>query len=128
MLYVGMARGRVDERGVEALRRMQPLPGRARMTLSEFKAMVREQYFMLLIDTEAALKAIPALLPSDVETRRKGLTTLREVLSVAGELTGEVARRMERIAGLFGSETEPGTIPTVPELPRTKKGERTKAS
>jgi pimeloyl-ACP methyl ester carboxylesterase len=128
MLYVGMARGRVDERGVEALRRMQPLPGRARMTLSEFKAMVREQYFMLLIDTEAALKAIPALLPSDVETRRKGLTTLREVLSVAGELTGEVARRMERIAGLFGSETEPGTIPTAPELPRTKKGERTKAS
>jgi Protein of unknown function (DUF3141) len=128
MLYVGMARGRVDERGVEALRRLQPAPGRARMTLSEFKAMVREQYFMLLIDPEAALAAIPALLPSDGETRRKGLATLREVLSVAGELTGEAAHRMERIAGLFGGETEPGIVPTLPELPRAKKGERTKAS
>jgi Protein of unknown function (DUF3141) len=128
MLYVGMARGYVDERGVEALRRLQPPPGRPRMTLSEFKAMVREQYFMLLIDPEAALAAIPALLPSDVETRRKGLATLRKVLSVAGELTGEAAHRMERIAGLFGGETEPGIVPTLPELPRTKKGERTKAS
>jgi Protein of unknown function (DUF3141) len=128
MLYVGMARGRVDERSVEALRRLQPAPGKARMTLSEFKAMVREQYFMLLIDAEAALAAIPALLPSDAETRRKGLATLQEVLSVAGELSGEAARRMERIAGLFSSETEPGIVPTLPELPRTKKGERTKAS
>src|SRR5215472_8477221 len=128
MLYVGMARGRVDERSVEAIRRLQPAPGRARMTLSEFKAMVREQYFMLLIDPEAALAAIPALLPSDAETRRKGLATLQEVLSVAGDLTGEAAHRMGRIAGLFGGETEPGIVPTLPELPRTKKGERTKAS
>jgi len=98
-----------------------------RMTLSEFKAMMREQHFMLLIDPEAALAAIPALLPSDLEARRKGLAAVREVLSAAGELTGEAARRMERIADLFG-EAQPGIVPTVPELPRTKKGERTKAS
>jgi Protein of unknown function (DUF3141) len=127
MLYVGMARGNVDERSVEALRRLQPPPGMVRMTLSEFKAMVREQYFMLLIDPEAALAAIPVLLPSDVEARRKGLATLRQVLSAAGELTGEAARRMERIAGLFGGE-EPGIVPILPELQRAKKGERTKAS
>jgi hypothetical protein len=128
MLYVGMPRGGVDERGVEALRRARPSPGTARMTLSEFKAMVREQYFMLLIDQEAALAAIPALLPSDLEERRKGLALLQEVLTAAGELTGEAARRMKHMTQLFEGETEPGIVPTVTELPRAKKSERTKAS
>jgi Protein of unknown function (DUF3141) len=129
MIYVGMPRGGVDERGVEVLRRMQaPAGGTQRLTLSEFKAMVREQYFMLLIDPEGALAAIPAMLPSDMEGRRKGLAVLQEVLSAAGEITGEMARRMERITQLFGLPTGPGLAPTVTELPRAKKTERTKAS
>ena len=35
----------------------------ARLTLAEFKMLVREQFFMLLLDREAALAAIPKLLP-----------------------------------------------------------------
>ena len=38
-------------------------PSARQMTLAEFKALVREQYLMLLIDEEAALAPIPALLP-----------------------------------------------------------------
>ena len=83
---------------------------------------------MLLIDPEAALAAIPALLPSDLESRRKGLAALQQVLGAAGQLTGEAAERMERIAVLFGGEGESGIVPTMPELARTKQGERTKAS
>jgi Protein of unknown function (DUF3141) len=129
MIYTGMPRGGVDERGVELLRRMQtPAVGTQRLTLSEFKAMVREQYFMLLIDPEGALAAIPAMLPPDMEARRKGLAVLQQVLSAAGEITGEMARRMQRITQLFGLETGPGLAPTVTELPRAKKTERTKAS
>jgi Protein of unknown function (DUF3141) len=127
MIYVGMPRGGVDERGVEALRRARPSPDTPRMTLSEFKAMVREQYFMLLIDQEAALAAIPALLPSDLETRRKGLAVLQDVLTAAGELSGEAARRMEQMTRLFAGEAD-GIVPTVTELARAKKSERTKAS
>jgi hypothetical protein len=33
--------------------------------------MVREQFFMLLVDPEAAVAAIPDLLPKDVEAGRK---------------------------------------------------------
>ena len=69
LLYVGMARGAVDERGV---RGHPPHPrgqkDEPRLTLAEFKALVREQYFMLLIDEEAALAAIPAMLPPDAES------------------------------------------------------------
>jgi hypothetical protein len=129
MIYTGMPRGGVDERGVQALRRMQVTPaGTQRLTLSEFKSMVREQYFMLLIDPEGALAAVASMLPSDMEARRKGLAVVQQVLSAAGEITGEVARRLGRITQLFGLETGPAIAPTVTELPRAKKTERTQAS
>ena len=57
-----------------------------RLTLSEFKALVREQYYMLLIDQEATLGAIPDLLPSDRDVRRKAFAALHRVLSAAGEV------------------------------------------
>ena len=71
-LYVGMAHGSIDERGFELVRRMRETDGEmSRLTLPAFKALVREQYFMLLIDEEAALAAIPSLLPPSAEKRKK---------------------------------------------------------
>jgi uncharacterized protein DUF3141 len=106
LLYAGMPRGAVDERGFEAIRRMRAIQdGRERPTLAEFKAMVREQYFMLLIDPEAAFAALPELLP-DPSLRRKTLAAVRGVLSAAGEINGEVAERLERLARVLGIETK----------------------
>jgi hypothetical protein len=73
-----------------------------RMTLAEFKAMVREQFFMLLIDQEAALAAMPALLPPDREKRTQALARLQQVLGASGEIVGESATRLQRIAQLLG--------------------------
>jgi hypothetical protein len=107
LLYVGMARGSADERGLAAIRRLRAArDDKSRLTLAEFKALTREQYFMLIIDQEAALAAIPDLLPSDPHARRKAFATLREVLSAGGAIAGEAAERMQRIAGLFGVEAE----------------------
>src|SRR5215472_17490354 len=61
LLYVGTGRAAVDERGFEALRRIRRAHGD--MPLSAFKALVREQFYLLLIDTEAALAALPSMLP-----------------------------------------------------------------
>ena len=36
-----------------------------RLSVSEFKALVREQFFMLIIDETSALNAIPDLLPRE---------------------------------------------------------------
>jgi hypothetical protein len=110
MLYVGMPRAAVDERGFEAIRRLRATQdGTKRPTLAEFKAMVREQYFMLLVDPEAAVAAIPDLLP-DREVRRKALATIRQVLSARGEIVGEVAERLQRIALLLSVEAEAAAI------------------
>ena len=106
LLYVGMARGGPDARAFEAIRRMrQDYPTASELTLADFKAMVRDQYFMLLIDREAAIAAIPALLPPDADLRRKAFTAIEKVLSAAGEVTGEAAARLARIAQLFEADT-----------------------
>jgi len=105
LLYVGMARGSADERGFAAIRRLRSVKDdRPALTLAEFKALVREQYFMLLIDQEAALGAIPGMLPADEGARRKGLAALYKVLSARGEIAGSVAERLREIARLFGIE------------------------
>ncbi|MGO9462183.1 MAG: DUF3141 domain-containing protein [Rhodomicrobium sp.] len=104
LLYVGSARGRVDERGVNALRRIRLTELKPRLTLPEFKAMAREQFYMLLLETEAALEAIPGLLPADMTQRRKAFGAIREVLAASDELTGEAAGRLDRIRQLFGLE------------------------
>src|SRR6266850_1142132 len=104
LLYVGSARGMVDERSLEALRRLRKADESARITLAEFKMLVREQFFMLLLDREAALAAIPKLLPDNIDERRKAFSALQEVLSASAEISGEVAKRLKQVAGLFGLE------------------------
>ncbi len=102
LLYVGRARGMVDERSLEALRRMRKEDTESRLTVAEFKMLVREQFFMLLLDQEAALAAIPGMLPQDMDARRAVFAAIREVLSAAGDISGETRARLVRVADLFG--------------------------
>jgi len=101
-IYVGLARGGADERGFAAVRRLRAAQPGEQLTLAQFKAMVREQYFMLLLDPEAALAAIPAMLPADTEERRNAFAAVRQVLAARGEIGGEAAERLERVRKLFG--------------------------
>ena len=56
LVYVGKHRGAVDERGFEIVRRLRREPNLApSLSLAEFKALVREQFYLLLIDQDAAL-------------------------------------------------------------------------
>ena len=74
----------------------------SRLTLAEFKTLVREQFFMLLLDQEASLSAIPKMLPQDMDARRAVFAAIREVLSAAGEISGDTKTRLDRVAQLFG--------------------------
>ena len=127
LIYVGLARGRVDERGMNALRRIRGLAGMPRLTLAQFKAMAREQFFMLLLDPEATLEAIPALLPDNMAQRQEAFESIKKVLEASGELTGDAVDRLTRVKVLFGLG-EAGARPalrgeslklvTKPEAPR----------
>jgi hypothetical protein len=89
----------VDERAFNQLRQIRAEHGD--LTLEEFKRMLREQFFALILDPEGAVAAIPKMLP-DAQARRDALAVIRAVVSAAGELTGERARRLVRIETLLG--------------------------
>jgi pimeloyl-ACP methyl ester carboxylesterase len=123
LLYVGRARASVDERGFEAVRRIRE--AHTDMSLSEFKSVVREQFYLLLIDQDAALAAIPSLLPRDENHRRKALGLIEQALSARGELSAEERRRMQEVARLFGVDDGTGNRNSVRPL---RKELQTKAS
>ena len=108
LIYVALACGRLDERSVNALRRIRLSGELPAMTLDEFKDMARDQFFVLLLDTEAALEAIPALMtPVDPALRRKAFNLIKNVMEASGELTGDALKRLSRVEELFGlRETE----------------------
>ncbi len=102
LLYVGKARRAVDERAFAVVRGLRGDPTLAPGTsLAEFKALVREQFYLLLIDQEAALAAIPKMLPEDVKTRNLALDAVKSVLTAFGPLDGEDQERLGRITRLF---------------------------
>ncbi|MGB8444272.1 MAG: DUF3141 domain-containing protein [Pseudolabrys sp.] len=104
LLYVGLPRAAVDARGFEAIRRLRAVRDDVqRPTLAEFKRMVHEQAFILLLDQEAAVAALPALIP-DAKSRRSTVAAVRQVLGAGGEITGEVAERLQLIARILGVE------------------------
>jgi hypothetical protein len=114
LLYVGRARASVDERGFEAVRRIRET--HSDMSLSDFKRVVREQFYLLLIDQDAALGAIPSLLPRDADLRRKALGLIEQALSARGDLSAEERRRMQEVARLFGLDDDTGNRNSVRPL------------
>ena len=99
LLFAGIERAAVDERGFEAVRRIRQ--SLSDVPLSTFKATVREQYDMLLLDPEGALAAIPSMLPEDATTRQRAFDLICEVLQARGKPSSEDQRRIQRIGGLF---------------------------
>jgi len=102
LIYVGMNRAAVDERGFELARRIRAAHGD--MPVAEFKELVREQFNILLIDQKAALEAIPSMIPPDLENREKAYELIQQVLRARGELSADDGDRMKEIARLFGLE------------------------
>jgi hypothetical protein len=102
LLYAGMGRRAIDERGFEAVRRIREAHGD--LSLAAFKALVREQFSILLIDKDAALAAIPSMLPPDAEARRVAFGLIKTVLSARGQVSTEDEERLAEVARLFASE------------------------
>lgn len=55
-----------------------------------------------VLEPAASLAAIPKLLPPDEDERRAGLEAIRGVLSASAEISGEAAKRLDRVTELFG--------------------------
>jgi len=120
LIYAGMGRAAVDERGFELARRIRKAHGD--LPISEFKALVREQFTILLVDEKAALAAIPSMLPPDAEARENAYGLITEVLGARGELSAEDSKRLSEVARLFGIDGNParGHLRAVPKKSQAK--------
>jgi hypothetical protein len=99
LVYIGLAGPGVDERAFNVLRRIRDQYHG--VTLQAFKQMLREQYFSLILDREAALAAIPKMLQSEPALHARMLETLHRTIHAAGELSGERAKRLAQVEELF---------------------------
>ena len=97
----------MDERAFEVLRRIRAGQGQG-LTLQEFKALLREQFFALLLDQKSALAVIPKMLPEDPATRNDILEKIRRVVSAVGKPEGVRAERLAEIEQLFGTTVDEG--------------------
>ena len=60
------------------------------------------EYHADLADVDAALAAIPTMLPDDAEVRAEVLAKVRHVAYATGEATGQRAKNLARIEALLG--------------------------
>jgi hypothetical protein len=128
-VYVGKYRGAVDERGFEIVRQLRREPSTApRLSLAEFKALVREQFYLLLIDQEAALAAMPKMLPEDAPARQRMLDIIKRVLTACGPLDGEDQARLARITRLFDLGDAASGVENVIPISSTRPEAQSKAS
>ena len=101
LVYIGMAGPGVDERAFNELRSIRA--GQGGLTLEEFKRILREQFFSLLLDRDAALAAIPKMLPADPVVRTAMLDAIRRTVESVGAATGDRAERLARVEELFAA-------------------------
>ena len=81
------------------------------MPIADFKALVREQYFMLLIDAAGAIAAIPSMLPRDTGMRAQAFELIKHVVEAAGMLPSDGQQRLRHIKTLFlgNGDSKPGS-------------------
>lgn len=101
IIYVLGGAPATDERNFKRMRavraNLDPI-----ISLADFKCLLREQFFMLKHNREAALEAIPALLmgqdAAEIDTH---IEHIQHILAASGELSAHAAQRFERIKALF---------------------------
>ncbi|MTD93906.1 DUF3141 domain-containing protein [Hyphomicrobium sp. xq] len=100
MLYLGEPDGAFDERGFNLLRRMREEAGSG-MSLSEFKRVVREQFFMLLVEPQRAIAAVPAMLEKDPALAGQMRAMLRRLIETVGLHTTTAEVRLAALEHLL---------------------------
>jgi hypothetical protein len=102
LLYIRMPDGVADERGFNLLRQMREEAGQG-LSLQDFKKLVREQFFMLLLDERSAVEAIPAMLAKDPGLASRMTGNLFRLIEVVGIRSKVAKARLAEIEAIFES-------------------------
>jgi pimeloyl-ACP methyl ester carboxylesterase len=118
LLYIRMPDATVDERAFNYLRRLRQEAGSG-LTLGAFKKLVREQFYMLLLDERRAIEALPTMLDSDPELAAQVSHTLMKLLDVTGVRSSLGKARLQEIDEILklGRRRLSGTKPARDDRP-----------
>ncbi|MBC9176824.1 DUF3141 domain-containing protein [Pseudoroseomonas ludipueritiae] len=101
LVFVGLKEGLADERTFNMLRRLHDAHGK-NLTLQPFKETLRRQFFLIMLDEDAALKTMPDLLheasASEIEAGLSGLVAISEA---SGGLSSMGRTRLRQIEDMF---------------------------
>jgi pimeloyl-ACP methyl ester carboxylesterase len=127
LLYIRISDGAADERSFALLRRMRQEAGKS-LPIRAFKKMIREQFFMLIIDERGARDAIPEMLARDPEVAADMEKKLDRMIEALGLQSAEAKGRYAEMRAIFAEahatrgRLEPQTAdkPSVHALPGRK--------
>ena len=129
LIYILGGAPATDERNFKRLRASRAaLEPNAK--LCDFKRLVREQFFILKLDREQALKALPALLKGQSNDEIDAhMSHLEDVLSASGELSEHAASRLTQVSELFDQARPPvqKQVASTPQAPQQAAKEVAKA-
>jgi hypothetical protein len=118
LLYIALPGKAVDERGFAVIRKLRSEQERA-LPLAAFKALVRDQFLMLLIDEEQAIATLPELVAGEAAEASGTLAVIEQVAHAHGELGEEAEARLRRIRAIFGAAGGKGGRKTAQRQPST---------
>ena len=95
-----------DERGFRLLERMREEAGTG-LSLADFKTLVRDQFFTLLLDERRAVEAIPTMLDTDPELASRMVSTWRKLIEVLGVETKLGKSRLAEMQAMFEARPKP---------------------
>ena len=106
LVYVVRDDKAIDERPFNLARRMiGELPAEKRPSGEALRQTVKRQTFVVLLDEERAIAALPKLLP-EAQQRRHAVDAARRVLRARGELSPENDRRLQRVEQILGVQAQ----------------------
>jgi hypothetical protein len=104
LVYINRADGMLDERGFTTLKQIrESRPPEKRMSMARFKEILREQFMLVWLDEERAIKALPVLIGDNTGERKLALDVIRRVVEAKGVQSDEGQRRLARIEKLFAA-------------------------
>jgi len=103
LLYQGRDTQVVDERPFRLIQQfIREAPADGRPTLAKLKQAFRRQMFILLVDEERAVNALPKLLP-EMDQRRRAMELVRRIATAReGKLDDSQEKRFSRIEEILG--------------------------
>jgi hypothetical protein len=111
-LYVAAADRAVDERCAAALaaafRELKGVRARTRMSVEQFKALVRDQFFVLLIERERAVEALAKMVP-EADQRATLLKRINAIVNAGAPPTPAESVRIAHLSQILSTPPDAST-------------------